>query len=94
LILRIPQEDIESHEMGEINLTPARFDNGPSVGSGVIEEEIVTSSGPFIIRWKFRQVKLDYVKERKAGVATAVVIESFLSFVICSFVCFILLHLY
>lgn len=67
LLLRIPEEEIVAHQMGDVNLTPARFDNGPYVGAGVIEEEIVTSSGPFIIRWKFRQVKLDYAKGHHSG---------------------------
>jgi len=29
-----------------------------------MEEEIVTSTGPFIIRFKFRQVKMDYKRDR------------------------------
>jgi len=49
----------------EISLTPAVFDNGPSVGEdNILEENIITSTGPFIIRWKFRHIKLDYKKPR------------------------------
>lgn len=55
---------MDEFNIKEVNFTPARFDNGPYAGSGVIEQEIVTSTGPYIIRWKFRQVKMDYNKER------------------------------
>eukprot|EP00029_Vermamoeba_vermiformis_P007758 TRINITY_DN3445_c0_g1_i1.p1 TRINITY_DN3445_c0_g1~~TRINITY_DN3445_c0_g1_i1.p1 ORF type:complete len:363 (+),score=115.75 TRINITY_DN3445_c0_g1_i1:161-1090(+) len=64
LILRIPEDDLDEFNIKEVNFTPARFDNGPYAGSGVIEQEIVTSTGPYIVRWKFRQVKMDYNKER------------------------------
>lgn len=64
MILRIPEDDLEEFNIQDVNFTPARFDNGPYAGSGVIEQEIVTTTGPYIVRWKFRQVKMDYNKER------------------------------
>jgi len=69
LILRIPDEERKRLGIEEVNFTHARFDNSPyyDIERGtVIEEEIVTSTGPFLVRWKFRQVKLDYAKERTA----------------------------
>ncbi|RIA94491.1 VID27 cytoplasmic protein [Glomus cerebriforme] len=36
-----------------VNFTPARF----NTGEGVMEKTIVTSTGPFVITWNFRQVK-------------------------------------
>jgi hypothetical protein len=64
LLLRIPEDDLEKYNIKDVKFTPARFDNAPHTGSGVIEQEIVTSTGPFIVRWKFRPVKIDYNKER------------------------------
>jgi len=51
--LTIKPEDIVKYRMGEINFTAAHFNTGPS-----LERSIVTSSGPFIITWNFRAVKL------------------------------------
>jgi len=66
LVLRILKEDTENFKIKNLSLTPARFDNSPFQGDNdIIEEEIVTSSGPFIIRFKFRKVKMDYKKDRR-----------------------------
>lgn len=51
--LVIKPQDIVKHRMGEINFTPAHFNTGNS-----LERSIVTSSGPFLITWSFRSVKL------------------------------------
>lgn len=51
--LTISNKDIVEHRMGEINFTTAHFNTGPS-----LERSIVTSTGPFIVFWNFRQVKL------------------------------------
>lgn len=51
--LKISNTDIVKHRMGEINFTTAHFNTGPS-----LERSIVTSTGPFIVFWNFRQVKL------------------------------------
>lgn len=51
--LVIKPEDIVRHRMGEINFTPAHFNTGSS-----LERSIVTSTGPFIVTWNFRSVKL------------------------------------
>lgn len=50
--LTIKNEDIVKHRMGEVNFTTAHFNAGSS-----IERSIVTSTGPFIVVWNFRQVK-------------------------------------
>ncbi|CDF38779.1 unnamed protein product [Chondrus crispus] len=51
--LVIKPEDIHKNRMGEINFTPAHFNTGSS-----LERSIVTSTGPFIVTWNFRSVKL------------------------------------
>jgi len=66
MVLTIPKEDLDKHKIKKkkIRFTPARFDSRPFDGTDIIEEEIVTSTGPFIIRFKFRQVKMDYKRDR------------------------------
>lgn len=51
--LVIKPQDIATHRMGEISFTPAHFNTGPS-----LERSIVTSTGPFIITWNFRAIKM------------------------------------
>jgi len=66
LVLRVPEIDLQHYGIEEVYLSPARFDNGPYQGTdGVIEEEIITSSGPFVIRFKFRLVKADFNNESR-----------------------------
>lgn len=70
LILRLSPEDMARHGIEEVNFTSARFDNGPYIdpsGANVIEEEIVASTGQFLVRWKFRLVKLDYARSRESS---------------------------
>lgn len=50
--LSIKNEDIVKNRMGEVNFTTAHFNTGSSM-----ERSIVTSTGPFIVVWNFRQVK-------------------------------------
>lgn len=52
--LVIKPEDIVKHRMGEICFTPAHFNTGRSS----LEKSIVTSTGPFLVTWNFRAVKL------------------------------------
>lgn len=52
--LVIKPEDIVKHRMGEVCFTPAHFNTGRSS----LERSIVTSTGPFLITWNFRAVKL------------------------------------
>lgn len=52
--LVIKPEDIVRYRMGEISFTPAHFNTGRST----LEKGIVTSTGPFLITWNFRAVKL------------------------------------
>jgi len=65
LVLRIRKEDLEKHKIKNVSFTPARFDSSPFHTEDNIEEEIVTSTGPFIVRFKFRKVKMDYKKDRR-----------------------------
>lgn len=51
--LMIKPQDVVKYRMGEINFTAAHFNTGNS-----LERSIVTSSGPFLITWSFRAVKL------------------------------------
>jgi hypothetical protein len=67
LILRIPEDVKKKHGITEVSFEGGRFDNGPhsDPGSGlIIEEDLVVSTGPFIVRWNFRKVKLEYAKAR------------------------------
>jgi len=65
LVLRIPKEDLEKHKIKKISFTPARFDTSLLHREDIIEKEIVTSTGPFIVRFKFSKVKMDYKKDRR-----------------------------
>lgn len=67
LILKLSERNL--HQMGmtedDVCFTSAKFDNGPILGAeGIIEEEIVTTVGPFIIRWKMREISIDWKKKR------------------------------
>lgn len=67
LILRISEEDLKLHNIDEVNFSGARFDFGPYNSDGnVIEEEIIASTGQFLVRWKLRHVKALY-KNRDSG---------------------------
>lgn len=46
--------------MGELNFTAPRFDNKPL--QGLSETDIITTSGSFLLRFKFDLVKKDYKK--------------------------------
>jgi len=63
LLLKIPQKLQINYKLtdDDISFTRARFDNGPYLNAS--EHEIVTSTGPYIIRFKFDQVKEDYLSE-------------------------------
>eukprot|EP01112_Ceratiomyxa_fruticulosa_P017839 TRINITY_DN562_c0_g1_i2.p1 TRINITY_DN562_c0_g1~~TRINITY_DN562_c0_g1_i2.p1 ORF type:complete len:426 (-),score=93.25 TRINITY_DN562_c0_g1_i2:168-1445(-) len=79
LICKLSEEDLNL--MGiteeEVHLTPATFDQGTYLGDdNILEENIVTSTGPFLIRWKFRHIKIDYRKPRdQPGVRRAEIIK-------------------
>ena len=51
--LTIKNEDVIKYRMGTINFTTAHFNTGSS-----LERSIVTSTGPFLVVWNFRGVKL------------------------------------
>ncbi|KAK1867505.1 hypothetical protein I4F81_010012 [Pyropia yezoensis] len=50
--LRLHPADVVAEGMGDVSFTAARF----NMGDGV-ERSIVTSTGPFVVTWNFRQVK-------------------------------------
>lgn len=58
--LTIKNEDVARYRMGEISFTTAHFNTGDSM-----ERSIVTSSGPFIVVWNFRQVKMGRLDQYK-----------------------------
>ncbi|CAN8072348.1 unnamed protein product [Agarophyton chilense] len=51
--LTIKNEDVVKYRMGEIEFTTAHFNTGSS-----LERSIVTSTGPFVVVWNFRAVKM------------------------------------
>jgi hypothetical protein len=64
MVLRIPKKASKQYGIEEVSFTTARFDNAPFQGKlNVFEEDIVTSTGPFIVRFKFRHIKIDYSSE-------------------------------
>lgn len=71
LVLKISDEDMKYHGIDEVNFTGARFDNGPYMDlndGNIIEEEIIASTGKFLVRWRMRHVSAQYkadVNERK-----------------------------
>eukprot|EP01098_Paradermamoeba_levis_P004028 TRINITY_DN1761_c0_g1_i2.p1 TRINITY_DN1761_c0_g1~~TRINITY_DN1761_c0_g1_i2.p1 ORF type:complete len:372 (-),score=94.81 TRINITY_DN1761_c0_g1_i2:120-1235(-) len=72
LLCKISEEDKEKHGIKEVDFTPARFDNSPYVGkAGIIEDNIATSTGEFIIRWNFRKLKLEFEKHMASGSVVA-----------------------
>lgn len=58
--LTIRNEDIVKHRMGSINFTTAHFNAGSS-----LERSIVTSTGPFLVVWNFRSIKLGRLESYK-----------------------------
>jgi len=65
LILKLSEKDINTYNIKEINFTPAKFDNNPAVISGAVETFIVTTTGPYIIKWNFKKLKQDYEKKNQ-----------------------------
>eukprot|EP01099_Mayorella_cantabrigiensis_P003250 TRINITY_DN2523_c0_g1_i2.p1 TRINITY_DN2523_c0_g1~~TRINITY_DN2523_c0_g1_i2.p1 ORF type:complete len:387 (+),score=109.25 TRINITY_DN2523_c0_g1_i2:30-1190(+) len=75
IICRLSPQIKEKYGIGEVNFSPAKFDNGPFLpDDGVIEDKIVTSTGPFVVNWSFRQLKHDYNKKQNddQGLETSV----------------------
>ncbi len=60
--LVIKATDIAKYRMGEINFTPAHFNTGSS-----LERSIVTSTGPFIVTWNFRAIKMGKLDSYKVN---------------------------
>jgi len=65
LTLRIPKKQKKKYSIydEDICFTTARFDNSPYDETDITEQEIVTSTENFVIRFKFSQVKKDYLSE-------------------------------
>ena len=72
LLLRIHEKQMEELGIKEVNFSRAVFDNGPfgDTTLSIIEKQITTTTGPFVVSWSFRAVKDLYYKER--GVETHV----------------------
>lgn len=51
---------MEALKMGELDFTAPIFDNQPTQGND--EADIITTSGSFLLRFKFDLVKKDYKK--------------------------------
>jgi hypothetical protein len=67
LILRLSEEQRSKFDIKEVNFMPGKFDTGPSnFKPGTLEDHIVTSTGPWIVSWNLRLLKLDYEKHRKS----------------------------
>jgi WD40 repeat protein len=64
LVLRIPEKQKIKYSIDDedISFTTARFDNSP-YETDISEQDIVTSTGYFVVRFKFCQVKKDYKLE-------------------------------
>jgi len=64
LVLRIPKKQKLKYAIDDedISFSTARFDNSP-YETDISEQDIVTSTGYFIVRFKFRPVKKDYNSE-------------------------------
>jgi len=61
LKLQLDPKDLAKHNIGKVSFTSAHFNTGESI----TEEWIVTSTGPFVITWNFRKVKLGNLKSYK-----------------------------
>jgi len=63
LVCKLSQKDLDQMKIteDEVHLTPARFDNGPSINvEGVVERYIVSSTGNFTLQWNMRTLEADY----------------------------------
>lgn len=52
-VLRIKYADMQKYKLKNINFTPAHFDQGKNIK----EHWIISSTGPFIIKWNFNKLK-------------------------------------
>eukprot|EP01113_Clastostelium_recurvatum_P027139 TRINITY_DN3268_c0_g1_i1.p1 TRINITY_DN3268_c0_g1~~TRINITY_DN3268_c0_g1_i1.p1 ORF type:complete len:427 (+),score=122.93 TRINITY_DN3268_c0_g1_i1:75-1355(+) len=79
LICKLSDQDLEAMGITEddVHFTTATFDQGTYMGDdNILEQNIVTSTGPFMVRWKFRHIKNDYGKTRdRPGVRRAEVVR-------------------
>jgi len=54
-VLRLKPSDIAKYKLSHVHFTPAHFDSGDD---SIFEENwIVSSTGPFIVKWNFRKLK-------------------------------------
>ncbi len=59
-VLRLKHTDVQRCGLRNVVFTPAHFDHGKDVD----EHWIVTSTGPYIVKWNFRKLK-------KAGIVNS-----------------------
>mmetsp|Transcript_5382 Transcript_5382/g.9006 ORF Transcript_5382/g.9006 Transcript_5382/m.9006 type:complete len:652 (-) Transcript_5382:187-2142(-) len=52
-VLRLKVSDIQKYKLRKVEFTPAHFDQG----KGINEHWIISSTGPYIIKWNFNKLK-------------------------------------
>merc|ERR1712129_114121 len=52
-VLRLKFADIQKYKLRKVEFTPAHFDQGKSIR----EHWIISSTGPYIIKWNFNKLK-------------------------------------
>eukprot|EP01083_Nonionella_stella_P074784 202978_1 len=52
-VLRLKQSDIEKYQMKQVSFIPAHFDHGLNI----TEQWIISSTGPYIVKWDFNKIK-------------------------------------
>eukprot|EP01102_Stenamoeba_stenopodia_P020218 TRINITY_DN7804_c0_g1_i3.p2 TRINITY_DN7804_c0_g1~~TRINITY_DN7804_c0_g1_i3.p2 ORF type:complete len:162 (+),score=40.18 TRINITY_DN7804_c0_g1_i3:820-1305(+) len=70
LLIRIPEQDLERLGLTEddVSFTVARFDRSTSIGvADVVEEYVITTTGPYVLQWKLRQLVNDYNSKRESN---------------------------
>jgi len=64
LLCRLSEKDLAQIDIteDELQFTPARFDNGPSIDTSgvIIERYVITSTGQYTIQWNMRALEADY----------------------------------
>lgn len=74
LVIRFSEADLSRCGLSEedVAFTPARFDRSTSTGlAAVVEEYVVTTTGPFVLQWKLRHLVNDYNAKREVNYAKA-----------------------
>jgi len=66
-VLRLKYSDLQKYKLRKVDFTPAHFDQGKNIN----EHWIISSTGPYIIKWNFNKLKksgiINSYSIRKAG---------------------------